>query len=186
VEVPGSVLAALVLAIACGRQESPPRGGSSRAAAVPDAQGHTAPSPFTVAANAAVAKALPLDDPQDFEDVHRGLVASDPDVLVTGEEGRQIWDTRAYAFVTGDAPASVNPSLWRQAKLNGVHGLFEVVPGIHQARGYDISNMTVIQGKTGWIVVDPLASRETGAAAFALARRQLGEQPVVAVIPRTS
>src|SRR5262249_56228544 len=118
----------------------------------------------------------------DFEDVRRGLVASEADVVVTGEEGRQIWDTRAYAFVTGEAPTSVNPSLWRQAKLNGVHGLFEVVPGIHQVRGYDISNMTIIHGHTGWIVVDPLASRETAARALALARRELGQQPVVAVL----
>ena len=76
----------------------------------------------------------------------------------------------------------MNPSLWRQAKLNGIHGLFEVVPGIYQVRGYDISNMTLIDGRTGWIVVDPLDSRETAAAALALARRHLGEKPVVAVI----
>src|SRR5262249_55822255 len=181
VKAPRSVLAAVVLALACGRQESPAPAGD-RAQAAPDAQGHTAPSPFTVATNAAVAKELPLDDQHDFEDVRRGLGASEADVVVTGVEGGPSGTTGAEPFVPGEAPTSVNPSLWRQAKLNGVHGLFEVVPGIHQVRGYDISNMTIIDGKTGSIVVDPLASGETAARAFALARRALGEKPVVAVI----
>jgi hypothetical protein len=88
------------------------------AAAGADAQGHTAPTHFTEAANAAVAKALPLADPQDFEDAQRGLVASDPNLVVKDAAGGAIWDAGQYAFVTGDAPSSVNPSLWRQA--NGV------------------------------------------------------------------
>jgi alkyl sulfatase BDS1-like metallo-beta-lactamase superfamily hydrolase len=138
--------------------------------------------PRTTAANDEVAKALPLDDPQDFADVRRGLIAGDGDVVVTGAGGRVIWDTRRYGFVGGDAPASVNPSLWRQAKLNDVHGLFAVAPGIHQVRGYDLANMSLIDGKTGWIVVDPLGSAETSAAALALARKALGEKPIVAVV----
>jgi alkyl sulfatase BDS1-like metallo-beta-lactamase superfamily hydrolase len=76
----------------------------------------------------------------------------------------------------------VNPSLWRQERLNGIHGLFEVVPGVHQVRGYDISNLTLVDGETGWIVVDPLTARETAEAAMALARSHLGDRPVVAVI----
>ena len=72
-------------------------------------------------------------------------MASDPPVVVEGPSGR-IWDTAAYDFVNGDAPASVNPSLWRQAKLNGIHGLFKVTDGVYQVRGYDISNMTLIEG----------------------------------------
>jgi linear primary-alkylsulfatase len=167
---------ALGAALGCARQESPPADGAA------DAQGHTAPTPVTASANAAVTKALPLDDPQDFEDARRGLVAGDGDVVVPGPDGRSIWDTRRYAFVDGDAPTSVNPSLWRQAKLNGVHGLFEVVPGIHQVRGYDLANLSLIDGRTGWILVDPLGSRETSAAALALARQALGEKSVVAVI----
>ena len=76
----------------------------------------------------------------------------------------------------------MNPSLWRQAKLNGLHGLFQVAEGIYQVRGYDVSNMTWIRGKTGWIVVDPLTSVETATAALALARKHLGDDPIVAVI----
>jgi alkyl sulfatase BDS1-like metallo-beta-lactamase superfamily hydrolase len=147
-----------------------------------DAQGNTAPTRFTEAANADVAKALPLADPQDFEDAQRGLVASDPNLVVKDAAGRAIWDAGQYAFVTGDAPSSVNPSLWRQAKLNGVHGLFQVTEGVYQVRGYDISNMTLIRGQSGWIVVDPLTARETAAAALAFARLHLGDAPIVAVI----
>lgn len=129
-----------------------------------------------------MARELPLDDQQDFEDAKRGLIAGDGDVVITNAAGGPVWDTRAYAFVQGDAPPSVNPSLWRQAKLNGIHGLFRVVDGVYQVRGYDLSNLTLIQGKTGLIVVDPLTARETAAAAMQLARRHLGDQPVVAVI----
>ncbi len=176
------VVALTALVLACAREEAPRPATGESAPAAPDAQGHTAPSASTSAANAAVATALPLDQVQDFEDARRGLVASDPEVAIEAADGRSIWDTRAYAFVAGDAPASVNPSLWRQAKLNAGHGLFEVAPGVHQVRGYDIANLSVIQGQTGWILVDPLGSQETAAAALALARRHLGGAPIVAVI----
>src|SRR3546814_8099922 len=81
-----------------------------------------------------------------------------------------VWDRRAYAFLNADkAPDTVNPSLWRQARLNAIHGLFEVVPdNIWQVRGYDVSVMTIIRGDTGWIVVDPLLSEETAAAGWKL------------------
>ena len=126
---------------------------------------------------------LPLANQQDFDDARRGLVLSDPDVVVPGPPGTPpIWDTRKFGFVEGDAPDSVNPSLWRQAKLNGIHGLFEVVEGVYQVRGYDLANMTVIRGDTGLILVDPLTAKETAAAALALARRHLGDVPIVAVI----
>jgi alkyl sulfatase BDS1-like metallo-beta-lactamase superfamily hydrolase len=173
---------AFVLAIACAREEAPAPAPADAAQAATDAQGHTAPSAATLAANAAMAKALPLDDPQDLEDARRGLVASDPEVVIEAADGRRVWDTRDYAFVVGEAPPSVNPSLWRQAKLNAPYGLFEVAPGVHQVRGYDIANLSVIQGKTGWILVDPLGSQETAGAALALARRHLGGAPIVAVI----
>jgi alkyl sulfatase BDS1-like metallo-beta-lactamase superfamily hydrolase len=177
------VVLTLALAFACRREEAPPAGGAPAATEpAPDAEGHTAPTPLTAATNAAVGKGLPLDDPQDFADARRGLVASDPEVVIPGGGGRTVWDTRRYAFVAGEAPASVNPSLWRQARLNGVHGLFEVAPGVHQVRGYDLANMSIIQGRSGWILVDPLGSRETSAAALALARRALGEKAIVALI----
>lgn len=177
-----SLALVLALALACGREEAAP-GRPTDSDAGADAQGHSAPTRFTAEANAAVARDLPLADPQDFEDARRGLVASE-EVLVAGpgDRGRPIWDTSEYAFVTGDAPASANPSLWRQAQLNGIHGLFEVAPGVYQIRGFDLSNLTLIRGTTGWIAVDPLTSRETASAALAFARRHLGDAPIVAMI----
>jgi len=150
--------------------------------AAPDASGHVAPTADTAAANAAVAGELPIADAQDFDDARRGLVASEPDLEIRDATGKVIRRPRDFAFVTGDAPPSVNPSLWRQAKLDGLHGLFEVSPGIYQVRGYDVSNMTWIRGATGWIVVDPLTATETAAAAVALARKHLGDAPVTALI----
>ena len=132
---------ALLLSLGCGGETSAPPVPVATPGA--DAEGHTAATPATVAANAAFAGQLPLADQQDFEDARRGLVASDPEVVVPGPPGAApIWDTRAYGFVHGDAPDSVNPSLWRQAKLNGIHGLFEVADGVYQVRGYDLANMT--------------------------------------------
>jgi len=148
----------------------------------PTADSPGAATPHTLESNAAVARALPLDEMQSFEDARRGFIATDTPLKVSGPDGETVWDFEAYAFIEGDAPPTVNPSLWRQARLNGYHGLFEVVPGIHQVRGYDVSNMTLIEGRSGWIVVDPLTTRETAAAAMALARRHLGERPVTAVI----
>ncbi len=132
--------------------------------------------------NAAVAAALPLSDSQDFEDARRGLIASDPALRVVGEDGHVVWDMTAYGFLEGEAEPTTNPSLWRQEKLNAIHGLFEVTEGIHQLRGFDLSNMTLIDGETGWIVVDPLTSEETARAAITFARKHLGERPVSAII----
>lgn len=168
------LLAALL--VACHRPPSTPVSPGA------DAQGHTAPSAVTAARNAAVAAALPLADPQDFADARRGLIAGDGDVVITRADGSTVWDTTAYAFEQGEAPASANPSLWRQAALNNVHGLFQVADGVYQVRGYDLSNMTLIRGASGWIVVDPLTSVETAAAALDLARRHLDPAPVSAVI----
>jgi alkyl sulfatase BDS1-like metallo-beta-lactamase superfamily hydrolase len=148
----------------------------------PTADSSGAATSHTLEANRAVARALPLEEMQSFEDARRGFIATDTPLKVTGPDGETVWDFEAYAFIEGDAPPTVNPSLWRQARLNGYHGLFEVVPGIHQVRGYDVSNMTLIEGRSGWIVVDPLTTRETAAAAMALAQRHLGQRPVTAVI----
>jgi alkyl sulfatase BDS1-like metallo-beta-lactamase superfamily hydrolase len=148
-----------------------------------DSAGHTPPTRYTADSNAAVAQSLPLDDQQDFEDARRGLVASEPDLVIADPAGgAPVWNAKDYAFVDGAAPASVNPSLWRQARLNGIHGLFEVAEGVYQVRGYDLANLSLIRGKTGWIVVDPLTTKETAAAALALARKHLGREPIVAVV----
>jgi len=147
-----------------------------------DADGHVGPSASTAQANATVAQELPLADDADFADANRGFVAKDEPLLIKAADGHAIWDGAAYAFIDGDAPASVNPSLWRQAQLNNIHGLFKVADRIYQVRGYDISNMSIIDTDAGRVIVDPLTARETAAAALALVRRELGELPIIAVI----
>jgi alkyl sulfatase BDS1-like metallo-beta-lactamase superfamily hydrolase len=138
----------------------------------------------TAAANAAVRGALPFDDRQDFDDVRRGLIAEAPAGPITGAGGRPVWDTSGYGFETADdVPATVNPSLWRQAQLNAVAGLFEVTDRIYQLRGMDLSNMTVVEGDTGLIVIDPLISPECARAGLNLYRRHRGaDKAVVAVV----
>jgi len=136
----------------------------------------------TKAANAEVAAELPIADQSDFENANRGLLAKIPGDKILNEDGSVAWDSHQFDFITGAAPDTVNPSLWRQAKLNSVHGLFEVVPGIYQIRGYDLAQMTLIAGKTGWIIVDPLTTPAPAKAGLALANKTLGDRPVVAVI----
>ncbi|MDO8149821.1 alkyl/aryl-sulfatase [Isoptericola sp. b408] len=125
---------------------------------------------------------LPFDDTQDFEDARRGLVARRTPSAVTTGDGTVVWETDTYAFLEGDAPDTVNPSLWRQSRLVAEQGLFEVVEGIYQVRGLDLSNVTFVEGATGVIVVDPLISTETAAAALALYREHRGDRPVTGVI----
>ncbi len=126
---------------------------------------------------------MPFGDRQDFEDVRRGFVGRSQQRRVVAEDGRVVWDLDAYAFLReGEAPDTANPSLWRQGQLLIEDGLFEVVPGIYQLRGYDLSVMSIVEGETGVIVIDPLISRETAAAAFALYTAHRGERPVKAMI----
>lgn len=139
-------------------------------------------SEATVAAQRAMAATLPADDGQDAAFAHRGFVATRADPLIRAADGHPVWNLDAYKFVTGPAPATVNPSLWRHASLLAVNGLFKVADGVWQVRGFDVSNMTVVAGKTGWILIDPLTSREAAAAALELVNAQLGKRPVVAVI----
>ncbi|WP_319825408.1 alkyl/aryl-sulfatase [Thalassovita sp.] len=139
-------------------------------------------SAHTAAANRAVLDLLNFGDRQDFEDATRGFVATFDEEAITKENGDVVFDLNRYAFMEGDAPDSVNPSLWRQGQLNAIHGLFTIHPRIHQVRNADISNMTLIEGDSGWIIIDPLLTIETARAALALANKHLGERPVVAVI----
>lgn len=152
------------------------------AAALPDAPQPGTASTFTVSANQELADRLPLDDPQDFDDSERGFIAAIQDDAITDENGSVVWQISQYDFVEGDAPNTVNPSLWRQAKLVSKHGLFEVTEGVWQVRGYDLSVMSIIEGKTGWIVVDPLTNMETAAASLKLVNDTLGERPVTGMI----
>ncbi len=139
--------------------------------------------PTVKASNAAVLKDLPFADRQDFNDAERGFIGSLPDATITNDAGRTVWSMTDYAFLKNDVAAdTVNPSLWRQAQLNCRHGLFEVVPGIYQIRGFDISNMTLIEGKTGVIIIDPLVSTEPARAGLELYFKHRGQRPVVAVL----
>ncbi|MGB1381796.1 MAG: alkyl/aryl-sulfatase [Ilumatobacteraceae bacterium] len=126
---------------------------------------------------------LPDMDPEDFDRASRGLIAQHPTGQIEGAWG-VAWDVSRYDFVNESElnPDTVHPSLWRQARLNNIHGLFEVAPGIWQARGYDISNITFIEGATGWIVIDPLTVEGCARDCLALANTHLGERPVTAVI----
>ncbi len=135
----------------------------------------------TAAANAAAATRFDFTDRADFERVRRGMLAQLDPPVIRGSMGNAT-DVGRFAFVDGPPPPSVHPSLWRQAELNNVHGLFEVVPGIYQVRGYDISNISFIRSDRGWIVVDPLTVAETAAAARGLVDAHFGPLPIVAVI----
>jgi alkyl sulfatase BDS1-like metallo-beta-lactamase superfamily hydrolase len=122
-------------------------------------------------------------DPADFERASRGLIAQHPTGVIQGAWGAA-WDVSKYDFIVpGDPnPDTVNPSLWRQAQLNNLHGLFEVAPKVWQARGYDISNITFIEGDSGWIVIDPLTVEGCARDCLQLANDTLGKRPVTAVI----
>lgn len=147
--------------------------------------GHSAPTASTAKANQQMLDQRPFNNRGDFENARRGLIAQDPELLIDHPDGGQVWNMPGYGFIDSEgesAPASVNPSLWRQAALNNIHGLFEVTDGIYQVRGYDLANMTIIEGDTGWILVDPLTARETASEAFLFAREHLGEKPVSAIL----
>ncbi len=142
------------------------------------------PAELTVsAANRAVLSQLPFANRDDYEDAARGFIATIPDALVTGPSGNVVWSQKDYGFLENDhAPDTVNPSLWRLAQLNRQHGLFKVVDGLYQIRGLDLSNMTLIEGNTGLIVVDPLNAVETARAGLDLYYQHRPRRPVVAVI----
>lgn len=125
---------------------------------------------------------LPFDDTRDFDDARRGLLGRLEPCVVRADDGRVVWDNASYGFLDGPAPDSVHPSLWRQSQLVAMDGLFEVVPGIYQVRGMDLSNISFIEGGNGVLVIDPLISTETAAAALDLYRRHRGDRPVTGVI----
>lgn len=125
---------------------------------------------------------LPFDDSQDFADAERGFVAALDPAVVKNTDGVVVWDSSSFAFLDEDCPETVHPSLWRQSRLCAIQGLYEVTAGIYQIRGLDLSNMTLVEGDTGVLVIDPLISAETAAAGLALYREQRGDRPVVGVI----
>jgi alkyl sulfatase BDS1-like metallo-beta-lactamase superfamily hydrolase len=197
--VPAAV--ALALASACAPPEEakcpeppPPAPAPAVATAAPApamppaSSGAEQPKPATEAtkrANAAVQQYLNFADRQDFEDAKRGLIGRPDKLTIKDAKGNVVWDLEAYKAYIADnkpAPDTVNPSLWRNAQLNMEYGLFKVSDNVYQVRGYDLSNITFVQGKTGWIVGDPLISAETAKAAYDLVTEKLGKKPIVAVI----
>jgi alkyl sulfatase BDS1-like metallo-beta-lactamase superfamily hydrolase len=140
-------------------------------------------APSIAAAGAAMEAVLPFDDPADLQDARRGFIRALTPGQVHAADGRVVWDADAWKPVlSGLRPPSVNPSLWRQAQLVALQGLYEVLPGTYQVRGLDLSNMTLVEGQDGVIVIDPLISSECAAAALNLYRSERGDRPVTAVI----
>ncbi|MCI5043141.1 MAG: MBL fold metallo-hydrolase, partial [Aquisalinus sp.] len=171
-------IASFIAVAACGSSETP-QAPVAEAFDEPPVGVATA---ATTAANTSVATRLPLDNETDFENASRGFLAKIEDDAIRSASGDIVWDIGQFDFLTGDAPATVNPSLWRQAKLAAQHGLFEVTDGIWQVRGYDLAVMTIIEGETGWIIIDPLTTVETAAASLQLVNDTLGARPVSGVI----
>ncbi|MEU5955835.1 alkyl sulfatase dimerization domain-containing protein [Streptomyces sp. NPDC047525] len=132
--------------------------------------------------SAAPASDLPFDDTTDFANADRGFIGALVPAVVRTDDGRVIWDNDAYGFLKGECPDTANPSLWRQAQLCARQGLYEVTEGIYQVRGLDLSNMTLVEGESGVIVIDPLISAECAAAALALYREHRGERRVTGLI----
>ena len=141
-----------------------------------------APSAATIKAQKALRDALPFADRQDFDFATRGFVGTLADPVIRRADGGVAWDLTSWDFTKGEAPDTVNPSLWRQAQLLSKHGLFQVSDTVWQVRGFDVSNVTFVKGATGWIVIDPLTSAETARAAYALVTEKLGARPIVAVV----
>lgn len=141
-----------------------------------------AASDYTIEANKQVYAMLDFEDTKEFDNATKGLIAAPDSLEIRDENGKLVWSQDAYAFLDEDAPDTANPSLWRNAQLNHIYGLFEVTDGIYQVRGYDMTNVTFIKGDTGWIVIDPLMSTECSKAAFELVKENLGDYPIKAVI----
>lgn len=130
------------------------------------------------------AQVVAPNNQDDFDNAQRGFIAQWPGGRVEDAKGRMVYDISRYEFIAqgSPSPSTVNPSLWRQAQLNVIHGLFEVAPNVWQVRGYDLSNITFIAGDTGWVVIDPLTNENTARISLELANQHLGARPVTAVI----
>lgn len=142
------------------------------------------PSKHTLAVREQQLKILPFNDKRDLEEAKKGFIAEPDYRQIQAEAGHVAWDIGSYDWLLEEGKEfdSIHPSLQRQAILNMNYGLFEVIPGIYQIRGYDLANITFIKSKTGWIVFDPLTAKETAAAALKFINEKLGERPVVAVV----
>ena len=132
--------------------------------------------------NEMLLRQLPFSNTSDFERVQRGFIGTIESGEIKGENDNTVFDMKQFEFIQGEAPATANPSLWRQSQLNAKHGLFKVTENIYQIRGFDLANMSMIRGKTGWIIIDPLSANETAASGLKLLREKVENLPVSAVI----
>lgn len=178
---------AVVLSVAAAPLSAQERAEATDAREEPEAVSLTfEPKPaswITARLNATHFAELPFSDTRDFDDAERGFVATLPEVRIETAAGRTVYSLAEYRFLDREeAPDSVNPVLWRLARLNLVNGLFQVTDRIYQVRGFDVSNMTIVEGATGLVVIDPLGTLETAKAAIELYRANRGPRPVRAVI----
>jgi alkyl sulfatase BDS1-like metallo-beta-lactamase superfamily hydrolase len=142
------------------------------------------PSSFTIAKWEELKSTLPFEDKRDFEEAKKGFIAEPSYRKIMADAGTVAWNIGQYDFLLEEGKdfKSIHPSLQRQAVLNMNYGLFEVIPGIYQVRGYDLANISFVKSNTGWIVFDPLTSKETAKAALDFINEKLGARPVVAVV----
>ncbi|PEL10462.1 alkyl/aryl-sulfatase [Bacillus sp. AFS017336] len=141
------------------------------------------PTLDTIKLNEKMYSELNFDDKQDFNEAHKGFIAPIKQTQIKSSEGAVIWDSNQYSIINqGTAPLTVNPSLWRQAKLLNTPGLYKVVDGVYQVRGQDISVMTIVEGKTGLIILDTLTTTETAKAAMDLYYANRPKKPVSAIV----
>ena len=141
------------------------------------------PSEHTKAILKAAKADLPFSDTRDFEEYAKGFIAAPESKIIEADAGHVAWDLERYNFLLEqDEFDSIHPSLVRQSQLNMNFGLYEVIPGIYQVRGFALANATFVRGKTGWIVFDPTEASESSRAAKDLLDKHVEKLPVVAVI----
>ena len=176
----------LFLLGSCNQSNVKSAATDSASAPVAFAKGHfdkkgLDPSSFTVAKWEELKSTLPFEDKRDFDEAKKGFIAAPTYRKIMAESGTVAWNIGNYDFLLEEGKdfKSIHPSLQRQAILNMNYGLFEVIPGIYQIRGYDLANITFVKSKTGWIVFDPLTSKETAKAALEFITEKLGKRPCV-------
>ena len=135
------------------------------------------PSNFTKQIFAEARENLPFSDKQDFEELNKGFIAAPESKKIMADAGHVAWDMERYeCLADGEKYDSIHPSMLRQSQLNMNFGLYKVVDGVYQVRGFDLANITFLQGKSGWIVFDPLTAPETSRAAKELLDEHLGAE----------
>lgn len=139
---------------------------------------------FTKEKNKETTAILDFSDKRDFEEASRGFIATWPNDKILDANGKVVWDFASFNFIKQDGatPDTVNPSLWRQSRINNLHGLFEVKPGLYQVRGFDLSNITFMKGDKGWVVIDACTSAEAAKAAYELLKEKVEDLPITGLI----